>query len=47
MTGKNYHPENNINQNNNIVVLQIPLKIKEIVEMKNQLHAHNPRMKVE
>ena len=55
MTGKNCHPENNINQNDNVVVLQIPVKclnsvkpkLKEAKEMKKQLQAHNPHMKIE
>ena len=55
MTRKNYHPENNINQNDNVVVLQIPVKhlnsnkpkLKEAAEMKKQLQTHNPHMKIE
>ena len=55
VTGKNYHPENNINQNNNVVVLQISVKylnsskpkLKEVAEMKKQLQIHNPHMKIE
>ena len=45
MTSKNYHPKMNINQNNNVVVLQIPAKylnsskpkLKEAVEIKKHL----------
>ena len=52
MTGKIYHPENKINQNENVVVIQIPIKylnsskpkFKEAPEMKNQLTMHNPHM---
>ena len=55
MTSKNYHPENNINQNNNVVILQIPakylnsrkLKFKEAAETKKQLQMHNPYTKIE
>ena len=55
MTGKNYHPENNINQNNNMVVLQIHIKylnsnkskLKEVVEMKKKQQIYNPHMKIE
>ena len=55
MTGKNYHPENNINQNDDVVVLQIPVKclnsvkpkLKETKEIRKQLQAHDPHMNIE
>ena len=55
VTGKSCHPENKINQNDNMVVIQIPIKylnsvkpkLKDAKENKNQLQVLNPHMSIE
>jgi len=55
MNKKNYHPENKINQNKNVIVLQIPENyltskkpsLKDAAKHKKELIQHNPHMKTD